>query len=142
MTPPEPTPEEQWLAIERQKVVEYLDFQGCRHAGVEKWPTFHVEPDFALWAIQSTKHVGRVGWWAISGDVPTDYMSSTLGEHPRDALRHFSAEWADVADHMRRGKEHPTLNMGTPAEWPELAEMLQQRADALARYADEEGWDA
>ncbi|MES2438263.1 MAG: DUF4826 family protein [Verrucomicrobiota bacterium] len=141
MTEPENAGEEKWIAEERQKVIDYLDFQGCRHAGVEKWPTFHVEPDVALWAVQSIKHTGRVGWWAISGDVPTDYMTSTLGEHPRDALRHFSNEWADVADHMRRGEEHPTLNMGTPDEWPELAEMLQHRADALAHYAEEEGWD-
>lgn len=133
--------EEQWIASERQKVIDYLKLQGCRHAGVETSPTFHVEPDIALWAVQSTIHTGRVGWWAISGDVPTDYMSSTLGEHPREALRHFSAVWADVADHMRRGKPHPNLEMGSPAEWPEMAEMLQQRADALALYADEEGWD-
>jgi hypothetical protein len=141
MSQPASSGEEQWIAEERQKVTEYLEIQGCRHAGVEKWPTFHVEPDLALWAVQSIRHDGRVGWWAISGDVPTDYMSSELGEHPREALRHFSAEWADVADHMRRGVEHPTLNMGTPDQWPALAEMLQSRADALAGYADEEGWD-
>lgn len=141
MTEPNKTEEEKWLAEERKKVIEYLAYQSCRHAGVAEWPAFHVEPDVALWAVLSTKHSGRVGWWAISGDVPTDYMSSTLGEHPRDALRHFSEEWADVADHMRRGKEHPTLNMGTPAEWPQMAIMLQQRADALALYADEDVWD-
>lgn len=140
MTPPASS-EEQWIAGERRKVLEFLDAQGCRHAGVETWPTFHIEPDFALWAVQSVKHSGRNGWWAISGDVPTDYMSSSLGEHPRDALRHFSAEWSDVADHMRRGVEHPTLNLGTPADWPELAGMLQQRADALTLYAEDEGWE-
>ena len=107
---------------------------------METFPTFHVEPDLALWAVQSIKHDGRIGWWAISGDVPTDYMSSEEGESPQEALRHFSSEWADVADHMRRGVEHPTMNMGTPDEWPELARMLQARADVLARYADEDGW--
>jgi Domain of unknown function (DUF4826) len=141
MTQPAANGEEKWIAEEREKVIAYLDSQNCRHAGVEKWPTFHVEPDLALWAVQSIKHTGRVGWWAISGDVPTDYMSSTLGEHPRDALRHFSEIWADVADHMRRGKQHPTLDMGLPEEWPTLAEMLQHRADALAEYADEDGWE-
>ena len=141
MTQPAATGEEKWIAEEREKVIAYLDFQNCRHAGVEKWPTFHVEPDLALWAVQSIHHSGRVGWWAISGDVPTDYMSSTLGEYPRDALRHFSEIWADVADHMRRGKAHPTMDMGTPDEWPDLAEMLQHRADALAEYASEDGWE-
>ncbi len=140
MPKPAPSGEEQWIAEERQKVLDYLRYQGCRHGGVETFPTFHVEPDLALWAVQSIKHDGRIGWWAISGDVPTDYMSSEEGESPQEALRHFSSEWADVADHMRRGVEHPTMNMGTPDEWPELARMLQARADVLARYADEDGW--
>lgn len=139
---PEPTEEEQWIAEERRKVVDYLEIQGCRHAGVADWPAFYIEPHVALWAVQSTRHVGRIGWWAISGDVPTDYMSSSLGEQPRDALRHFSAEWAEVAGYMRRGEEHPTLDLGSPEEWPAMAEMLQQRADVLAAYAaDDESWE-
>lgn len=136
----QPNDEELWLAAERRKVTDYLREQGCRHAGVADWPAFHVAPDVSLWGVQSIKHDGRTGWWAISGDVPTDYMSSEQGDHPRDALRHFSAEWADIADHMRRGVEHPTKSMGTPDEWPDIAEALQVRADALAAYADEDVW--
>ena len=141
MPKPSQSEEEQWIAEEHRKVVHFLKVQGCRHGGVEQWPTFHVFPDFALWAVQSIRHDGRAGWWAISGDVPTDYMSTDRNDHPREALRHFSREWADVADHMRRGVEHPTLGMGTPAEWPALSEMLQVRSDALANYAEDEGWD-
>lgn len=135
------TPEEIWLAVERLKVLDYLAEMGCRHAGVAEWPAFHIEPDFALWAVQSTKHDGRIGWWAISGDVPTDYMTSTDGESPQEALRHFSRQWADVAEHLRSGREHPTMDPGNRDQWPELAEMLQQRSDALAAYADDEGWE-
>lgn len=138
MPTPELTEEEQWIADERLKVAEYLEIQGCRHAGIAEWPVFFIEPYVALWAIQSTKHVGRTGWWAISGDVPTDYMSSSLGEHPRDALRHFAKEWADVADHMRRGKEHPTLDLGSPDEWPAMAEMLEKRSEVLLECADDD----
>jgi hypothetical protein len=135
---PEDLEEENWLAEERRKVEEYLEFEGCRHGGVADWPTVHVYPDFALWPVQSTRHTGSMGWWVISGDVPTDYMSTEDGEHPRDALRHFSNQWSDVAEHMRRGKEHPVYKFGSAADWPDLAPQLQLRADALSDCADDD----
>lgn len=131
-------PERLWLGEERQKVLDYLAAEGCRHAGLADWPIFHEEPYLALWAVQSTNHSGRTGWWAISGDLPTDYMSSSDGEHPRDALRYFAATWAEVADFMRRGEPHPTLETGDPRDWPVMAELLEQRAQALEEYADDE----
>lgn len=138
MSDPDEIEEEKWLTEERRKVLEYLDFQGCAHGGVSEWPVIHIFEDFALWEVQSTRHRGRVGWWVISGDVPTDYMSSDDGEHPRDALRHFSQQWREVADYMKRGKEHPVYSIGTPAEWPELASLLEFRADVLADCADDD----
>ena len=142
MPTPELTEEEQWIADERLKVAEYLEIQGCKHAGIAEWPVFFIEPYVALWAIQSTKHVGRTGWWAISGDLPTDYMSSSDGEHPRDALKFFASQWLDVAGYLRRGEEHPTMEFGDPEDWPELAEGLEQRAKVLQECAaDESGWE-
>lgn len=138
MAKEEMDPEKLWLTEERQKVLEYLEAEGCRHAGVADWPTFYVEFSLALWAVQSTRHTGRTGWWAISGEVPIDYMSSSDGEDPRDALRYFAAAWEDVASHMHRGEQHPTLEMGNPKDWPEMAELLEQRAEALREYADDE----
>lgn len=138
MIDPEEIEEENWLAAERGKVEEYLHLEGCRHGGVADWPVVHVYPDFALWGVQSTRHSGHIGWWAISGDVPTDYMSSTEGEHPREALRHFSERWMDVVASMRRGEEHPVYDFGSPEDWPQLAEQLEIRADALSDCADDD----
>jgi hypothetical protein len=131
-------PVDGWVRQERRKVADYLAAEGCRHAGIGDWPAFLVEMHLALWAVQSTIHEGRVGWWAISGDVPTDYMSSSDGEHPREALRHFAALWLDVAEHMQRGEPHPTMEMGDPEDWPEIADALEQRANVLLEYADDE----
>jgi hypothetical protein len=134
--------ENNWLAEERRKVVEYLQMEDCRHAGVAEWPAFYVSPHVALWAVQSIKHAGSTGWWAISGDLPTDYMSSSDGEHPRDALRFFAAQWLEVAGYLRRGEAHPTLEFGDPRDWPELAEGLEQRAKILKECAaDDSGWE-
>ncbi len=127
-----------WAARERRKVTDYLAGEGCRHAGVADWPVFVVEMHLALWGVQSTHHSGRVGWWAISGDVPTDYMSSADAEHPRDALRYFARQWREVATCMRRGQPHPTLELGDPRDWPQMATELEQRARVLEEYADDE----
>ena len=126
-----------WLADERRKVMDFLRDEGCRHAGVADWPAFQLSPHLALWAVLSPLHAGRVGWWAISGDVPTDYMSSSDGEHPADALRYFSSQWKEVAGYLRRGEPHPTLDFGDPQNAPAIAEELEERAAALLKLAEE-----
>jgi hypothetical protein len=134
--------EEEWVAEERQKVIAYLASQNCEHGGVGEWPAFHVDPYVALWAVQSRKATGRIGWWAISGDLPTDYMSSSCGYQPREALRHFSAEWLNVAESMKRGEEHPGTKIGTPELWPSMAPLLERRAHLLKDYADDDSlWE-
>ena len=62
--------EEEWVAQERAKAIAYLSSQKCEHAGVGEWPAFHIDPYIALWAVQSPSSPGRIGWWAISGDLP------------------------------------------------------------------------
>lgn len=110
--------EEEWIAAERGKVIAYLAQQGCQHGGVGEWPAFHVDPYIALWAVQSPTVEGRIGWWAISGDVPTDYMSSSSGYHPRDAMRYLSSQWLALADTMMRGIAKEGYRIGTPDLWP------------------------
>ena len=130
--------EEGWLRQEHEKVLAYLASQKCEHGGVAEWPAFHIDPYIALWAVQSPTAPGPIAWWAISGDLPTDYMSSISGYHPRDALRHFSAEWLSVAGAMARGEAHPRTKMGTPELWPTMAPLLRSRAAILRDYADDE----
>ena len=134
--------EDAWVRQEREKVVAYLTSQRCEHGGIAEWPAFHVDPYVALWAIQSRTVAGRVGWWAISGDLPTDYMSSSSGYHPREALRHFSAEWVSVAESMRRGEDHPRTKIGAPELWSTMAPLLEKRAQLLREYADDDSlWE-
>ena len=132
--------EDEWVAIEREKVISYLVQQGCEHGGVAEWPAFHLDPYLALWAVQSAKAPGRIGWWVISGDVPTDYMSGSSGYHPRDAMRYLSGQWMQIADCMARGVRHSYM-IGRPDQWPTLAPLLRSRAETISRYAeDNELW--
>jgi len=44
-----------------------------------------------VWAIESAVEPGSIGWWVISGDLPTDYAGSDGLLDPREALRAFAA---------------------------------------------------
>jgi hypothetical protein len=61
-----------WADEQRGVVEAYLRGQGCDHAGVALEPRWFVRPHLALWAVRSRANPDLVGWWAISGDVPTD----------------------------------------------------------------------
>src|SRR6187397_2702283 len=66
-----------WAAEQRETVESYLRAQGCDHAGVSLEPRWYLSPYLAVWAVRSKANPDVVGWWAISGDVPTDYMTAT-----------------------------------------------------------------
>ena len=80
---------ENWVNSERNKVKEYLEREGIKNVNIGEWPAFEVNPYFAIWAIESKKAPGKIGWWAFSGDCPTDYISEGGKCHPRNALKNL-----------------------------------------------------
>ena len=130
--------EEEWCAAQRAVVGQYLDGQHVAHGQVGEWPAWHHQPYIAIWAIESLHAPGWVGWWAISGDLPTDHISSSSLENPRAALAAFARRWAEAASHMSRGESPPGMAIGTPSEWAHLAPLLQSRALLLEQWAADE----
>lgn len=131
-----PHEEDLWIEKQRKIAEEYLRSHQVEHLGVGEFPAFHVHPYVALWAVQSKKAPGNVGWWAITGDLPADYIGSRGSHHPREALREFSRLWTEVSGFMLRGEVHPCYQIGTPGQWPELGELLLRRAEVIRGYAD------
>jgi hypothetical protein len=130
-----------WLRKQRARAEEYLWGQDVDHAGVAEEPSFDVHPYLALFAVNSKRYPGRIGWWVIVGDIPADYISSAERKTPRDAIRGFAELWLEVSDYMLRGKEHPELRFGDPDHWPTLGEHLQSRAEMLRFIAkDDDYW--
>ena len=130
--------EDTWIASQRKIVHEYLERERVDHLGVGEYPAFHVHPYVAVWAVQSKQSPGWVGWWAISGDLPTDYVSRGRIAHPRTALRAFAHHWRELSAYMLRGEKHPDVKIGTPDQWPELGDLLLRRAQILQTYADDD----
>ena len=130
--------EETWVAEQRTKVANYLRDHGLQHGKIGEWPAWHMQPYLAILAIESSMAPGRMGWWTISGDCPTDYVTfSDATDHPKEALRHFARQWAEISSYMLRDEPHPGITIGTPDLWPELGELLQRRSKLLFQFADD-----
>ena len=130
--------EDAWVVERRSAVIAYLHGEGVRHGQVGEWTAWHLQPYLAIFAVESVIAPGRVGWWAITGDVPTDYVSFGDADHPREVTRHFARQWAEVSAFMLRGEPHPETTIGTPEQWPELGDLLRRRSQLLQQWADDD----
>jgi hypothetical protein len=134
----DPTREEQWIRDERSRVEDYLKTEGVSHLGVAGTPSWHVAPYLAIWEVFSKANPTAVGWWVVSGDVPTDYVSSADAHSAREAMRVFSMQWSAVAARMEAGKPDPETRIGSPSHEKGLAPLLSKRARLLREIVDDD----
>jgi hypothetical protein len=128
--------DEAWIATQRDVAEHYLESQRLQHGGVAPEPAWHISPYLAIWPVGSLAAPGAVGWWVITGDVPTDYCSFEDGSHPRAVASHFAQSWREA---VRDPHEDGTLGVtGLPIE---LRDLLSSRAKILAEFVqDDEIW--
>lgn len=130
-----------WCDEQRIIVSEYLARQKLKHGEVGERPAWYFAPYVAIWAIESVIKPGWVGWWAISGDLPTDYTSCGAERHPRAGMRAIAERWKDAAPLLAEGQAITDWSLGSPEEWIELAPLLASRADMLLSFiADDALW--
>lgn len=97
--------EDAWCVEQREAVIGYLSGEGLKYGSVGEWPAWQAVPYVSVWAIESLKRPGFVGWWAVSGDLPTDYCSSENCKHPRAALEKIALSWRDAIANSIAGAE-------------------------------------
>ena len=138
-----PEVEAQWFLERREAVLAYLAGEGISHGGIDGDPAWHVAPYVSVWSVGSLAHPGSVGWWAISGDLPHDYVSADNAKSPREAVEAIASLWQEAARYMSRGERHPTFVIGSGERDEELAPLLASRAELLLEWvADPDAWDA
>ncbi|MFC7421714.1 DUF4826 family protein [Iodobacter arcticus] len=80
--------------------------------------------------------------WAISGDLPNDYVSAYKAKNPKEAIHAIASLWQEAAQYMARGLAHPSFMIGTGEHAEELAPMLASRAKMLLDWSsDPEMWE-
>ena len=134
--------DEDWCQERRAEVSEYLKCEGIVHGRVAEWPGWHIAPYVSVWAIESDSRPDWVGWWAICGDLPTDYVSAREIRSPREAVIAIAERWLEVSSCMARGVPHPELKIGNSNEWPSLVPLLESRASTLLQWANDQSlWE-
>ena len=121
-----------WLLAQREHVVSYLEGQRVP-VDTLPVPEWDLAPYIAVWSLP--------GGWAISGDLPTDYVLDEGIVGPREALRFFSRRFAEVADCMLNGRRHPVIAIGDrsdPEQQQELGGLLASRAQTLGSFAEDD----
>jgi hypothetical protein len=138
----DPELEAQWFSERREEVANYLKGEGVMHGQIGDEPAWHVAPYVSIWAIEGLKSPGSVGWWAISGDLPNDYVPASKAKNPKEAMVAIASLWQEAAQYMARGERHPTFVIGTGENAEELAPMLESRAEILLDWAnDPDVWE-
>ena len=133
-----PEMEARWLGEQHASVQRYLDSEEVRHRGVSSDPVWFVAPCISLWTVESHKKAGVIGWWVISGDLPTDYLSGRDARDARSALTAFARRWREVSGYMLRGRAHPTIRLGHTTNQKELGDLLRRRAEILQSFVDDD----
>ena len=137
----DPKLEAQWLSEQRVNVQRYLQDEGLKHGGVASESAWFVAPYVSVWTIKSMIASAAVGWWAISGDLPTDYLSGRDAIDARTALAAFAHRWREVSNYMLRGEEHPTVSIGRWRDRRELGDLLRRRAQTIEDWThDDQMW--
>ncbi|WP_267388708.1 DUF4826 family protein [Sphingomonas sp. GC_Shp_3] len=134
--------DDEWCAKQREQVIVYLSDEGFHSPTVGDWPAWHVTPVVSVWAVESVEYPGAVGWWAVSGDFPTDYITCSGDRSPRQALREIGDRWRKAAALWADRKSADGFGLRNAANEHELAPMLAIRAELFLNFAaDDRNWE-
>lgn len=75
-------------------------------------------------------------FWFICGDLPTDFVGSTVASVPRDAARHFALKWQLQATRYQAEENHPH---SSGLNQDDFDEQLVEKAEALYGLVENEG---
>lgn len=122
----------------RLQLLRYLERSKLRFSEVPLEPDWHLAPHVFVWRVFGFNSDVEPSWFAISGNLPTDYVTTHHADDARGAMRHFARLWLEAADCMKAGTAHQSFTIGTPEKWPEIHPWLRERAVRLAEFAEDD----
>lgn len=77
-------------------------------------------------------------YWFICGEIPTDYLSSSVASTPRETARHFAMKW-QLAAARHQSKNESDLEATTQqAQQKDSAAQLVEWAEALYEVVEDD----
>jgi hypothetical protein len=130
--------QEIWCSVQRENVARYLSAQNVAHGEIGEVPAWFVYPVLSIWAIESQIQREKLGWWVLSGDVPTDYCSAAGRGHPRLAMAEIADRWLSEVE-----RSHPTdSHIGSTGLSITLLGLLEKRAKLIKDIVNNESvWE-
>jgi hypothetical protein len=124
---------QEWVRAQFQRANLHLAEQGIVMESVAVAESRYLPPLIAIWKIHG---LDKSVVWAISGDVPVDFVPFTAAANAREAVRHFSYRWQMKAQQIIENgvSDQPTAD---------YVQLLVGRANMLYDLAgSEQLWQA
>ena len=110
----EPEEIEDWWSTCREKLEQRMAEDGIVHGTCGDEPLSYCMQFACVCAVEAPEQPGTVGWWAISGDLPTTYLPAAEIPDPREFLRTVSRRWSDAVEAMESGDAPGEATIGHP----------------------------
>jgi hypothetical protein len=124
---------QEWVRLQFQRANLHLAEQGIVMESVAVAESRYLPPLIAIWKIHG---LNKTVVWAISGDVPVDYLPVAVAADAREAIKHFSYRWQMKAQQIIDNG----ISDNTSADYVQL---LVGRANMLYDLAESETlWQA
>lgn len=121
-----------WVREQFQCANKYLAENGVVYEAVVTEESRYFAPYFAMWKI---KAMDGEFYWALVGDLPSDFSPVSVAPNAREAMRHFAFTWQIRAENILKDEKVVT-------EQKEYAQMLINRAEGLyGFYKQEDFWN-
>ena len=98
------------------------------------------------WVLPFQILIGKIGAqgsrkefdWFICGEVPTDYVASSVAATPRDTAKHFAMKWQLAASrHQQKIGQNPAA-ITPESEHEDSAAQLVRKAEALYTVVEDD----
>lgn len=104
----------QWVREKFQAANAFLAQNGLVTERVITQESRYIAPVVALWKFSLQGMSDKV--WAVSGELPTDYIDAKVAATPREALRYFCYRWQKKADSILHADTPPDAQQKSIAE--------------------------
>ncbi|MEG3768116.1 DUF4826 family protein [Alteromonas sp. 14N.309.X.WAT.G.H12] len=123
----------EWVRTQLQHASKHLAENGIVVNSVDHGKSRYLMPYFAIWYVKSLENKA---YWALSGDLPADFIAGDNAQNAQEALRHFALSWQIKAENIER------TNMADETQL-KFAGILRNRAEKMHDFAEHDGlWKA